>query len=179
MFTSVNPVVMGLQMQICLIICISLSIMVTFCVLLRTSSSKTQMLFLKKNIFQEYWLPCSRFITFTTLLTFDLCGLLSFVCHSYTIGKTILLLCGPIRAPDQIQDRIYVISMEFLLLRRRRSSWRNSLAARNKEKRLYSKVRTDAIKANYTNFRLQKSLLSFRTIGYITRNQFYRGRNSI
>ena len=27
---------------------------VKFCVLLRTSSSKTQMLFLKKNIFQEY-----------------------------------------------------------------------------------------------------------------------------
>ena len=31
-----------------------------------------------------------------------------------------------IRAPDQISDRFYVISMEFLLLRHRRSSWQTS-----------------------------------------------------
>ena len=35
---------------------------------------------------------------------------------------------------------IYVISMEFLWLRRRRSSWRNSLAARSKEKQLCSQA---------------------------------------
>ena len=34
----------------------------------------------------------------------------------------------PIRAPVQIPDRFYVISMEFLSLSRRRSSWRNVLS---------------------------------------------------
>ena len=36
------------------------------------------------------------------------------------IAKTIQLLRRPIRAPDQIPDRFYVISMKFLLLRHRR-----------------------------------------------------------
>ena len=36
----------------------------------------------------------------------------------------IQLLCGPIRAPDQIPDRFYVISMEILSLRRRHF-WQN------------------------------------------------------
>ena len=72
---------MGFQLSICLIFCFSWSIKVKFCVLLRTSSSKTQMLFLNKNIFQEYWLLCSRFIAFT----FDLCGLclLSVICKQW------------------------------------------------------------------------------------------------
>ena len=38
----------------------------------------------EEYIFHEYWLFCQRFFTFT----FDLCGLLSFVCHSQTIAKT-------------------------------------------------------------------------------------------
>ena len=48
-------------------LCFSWSIMVMSWVLPRTSSSKIQILFLKKNIFQEYWLFCSRFITFHRL----------------------------------------------------------------------------------------------------------------
>ena len=74
----INPVVMGFQMQICSILRFSWSILVKCCVYLRMSSSKTQMLPLEKTIFHKYWLFCYRFIVFT----FDLCGLLSFVCHS-------------------------------------------------------------------------------------------------
>ena len=37
----------------------------------------------------------------------------------------IQLPCQPIRAPDQIPDRFYVISIEFLSLRHRRLSWLN------------------------------------------------------
>ena len=74
----INPVVMGFQMQICSILRFSWSILVKCCVHLRMSSSKTQMLPLEKTIFHKYWLFCYRFIVFT----FDLCGLLSFVCHS-------------------------------------------------------------------------------------------------
>ena len=44
---------MGLQKLICLTLCFSRLITVKFCVLLRTGSSKTQMPFLKKNMFQE------------------------------------------------------------------------------------------------------------------------------
>ena len=47
----INPVVMGFQKYICLILCFSWSSMVKFCVLLRMSSS---MLPLEKNIFHEY-----------------------------------------------------------------------------------------------------------------------------
>ena len=53
-------------------------------VLLRAISSKTPMLPLKKHVFYEYWLFCSRFITFT----FDLCDRLFFVCGSQTLAKT-------------------------------------------------------------------------------------------
>ena len=74
----INPVVMGFQMQICSILRFSWSILVKCCVHLRMSSSETQMLPLEKTIFHKYWLFCYRFIVFT----FDLCGLLSFVCHS-------------------------------------------------------------------------------------------------
>ena len=45
-----------------------------------------------------------------------------------------------IRAPDQILDRFYVISMEFLSLRRRHLSFEMSLAARSKDRWLYSQA---------------------------------------
>ena len=73
------PVVMGFQIQFCPILRVFWSILVTWCVHLSTSSSKTQTLLLEKRIlFHKYWLFCSRFFAFT----FDLCGLLPFVCHS-------------------------------------------------------------------------------------------------
>ena len=75
---SINLVVMGFQMQICLILCLFWSILVKFCIHLWMSSSKTQTLLLAKNIFYEYLLFRYRFIAFR----FDLCGLLSFVCPS-------------------------------------------------------------------------------------------------
>ena len=78
------------------------------CVHLRMSSSKTQMLLLEKTVFQKYWLFCQRFIAFT----FDLGGLLSCVCHSLTIAKTMKILRRPISASDRIPDRFYVIRME-------------------------------------------------------------------
>ena len=45
-----NLVDLGFKMQICSILCFSWSILVKFCVYLRTSSSRTQMLLLEKNI---------------------------------------------------------------------------------------------------------------------------------
>ena len=64
---------MGFQMQICW------SILVKCCAYLQMSSRKTQMLLLVKIVFHKYIIDCFvRFIGFT----FDLCGLLSFVCHS-------------------------------------------------------------------------------------------------
>ena len=72
------PLVMGFQRQMCSILRFPWSILVKFCVHLETSSSKTQMLLPKKNIFRKYWLFCYRFMAFT----FDLCSLLSFVRHS-------------------------------------------------------------------------------------------------
>ena len=69
-------------MQICSILRFSWWILVKRCVDLRMSSSKTQMLLLEKTIFHK--------IILTVLLeihrvynNIDLCGLLSFVCHSY------------------------------------------------------------------------------------------------
>ena len=117
---------MGFQREICLILCFSWSILVTFCVNLQTSTSKTQMLLLEKKIFHKYWLFCYRFIT----LTFDLCGLgfCILLVIRKQIPKTMKLLCWLIRAPDQIPDRFYVISMEFLLLRCRHLSWHNVLS---------------------------------------------------
>lgn len=45
---------------ICLILCFYRSILVTFCVLLQTSSvSEAQMLILKRNILHDYWLFCN------------------------------------------------------------------------------------------------------------------------
>ena len=71
----IDQVVMGFQMQICLILHFSWSILVKFCVHLQTSSSKTQMLLLEKNVFQKYLLFCYRFMAFT----FDPCSLLSVI----------------------------------------------------------------------------------------------------
>jgi len=51
-----NLVVMGFQMQICLILYFSWSILIKFCVYLQMGSSKTQMLLLEKNMFHKYWL---------------------------------------------------------------------------------------------------------------------------
>ena len=48
-----------------------------------------------------------------------------FVCHLWTIAKTIELLCWPISASDRILDRCDVFSMEFLSLSCRRSSSQN------------------------------------------------------
>ena len=50
----IKPVVTGFQMNNCSILCFSWQITVKFWVLLRTSSSKTQMLLVRKNIFHEY-----------------------------------------------------------------------------------------------------------------------------
>ena len=55
---------MGFPMQICSVLRtlrFSWSILVTHCVHLRTSSSKTQMLLVEKNISHKYWLFCYRF----------------------------------------------------------------------------------------------------------------------
>ena len=61
------------------------------------------------------------------------------VCASTTeIPKRIWSLRLPIRAPDQILDRFYVISVAFLSLTRRLLSRQ---AARSKERRLYSQAR--------------------------------------
>ena len=74
-------------MYICLILCFFLVGYGKFCVLLQTSSSKTQMLFLKKNIFLKYILFCSRFITFTTLTLRPYVFCLSFVNNGPRSGQ--------------------------------------------------------------------------------------------
>ena len=56
---------------------------------------------------------------------FDFCDHLSFGCRLLTIAKTICLRLQPIRVPKQILYRIFVISMEILLLRCRHPSWHN------------------------------------------------------
>ena len=63
---------------ICPVLCVFWSVLVKCFVHLPTSSSKTQILLLEKTIFHKYWLFCQRLFAFA----FDLCGLLSFVCHS-------------------------------------------------------------------------------------------------
>ena len=78
---------MGLQMYICLILCFFLVGYGKFCVLLQTSSSKTQMFSLKKNIFLKYILFCSRFITFTTLTLRPYVFCLSFVNNGPRSGQ--------------------------------------------------------------------------------------------
>ena len=53
-FLIINRVVMGFQIQICPILCVLWSILVKCCVLLPTSSSKTQMRLQEKTIFHKY-----------------------------------------------------------------------------------------------------------------------------
>ena len=74
-------------MYICLILCFFLVGYGKFWVLLQTSSSKTQMLFLKKNIFLKYILFCSRFITFTTLTLRPYVFCLSFLNNGLRSGQ--------------------------------------------------------------------------------------------
>ena len=57
---------------------------------------------------------------------------------------------------------IYVISMEFLWLRRRPSSWRNSLAARSKQKQLCSQA--TSVQVSFFHF-LWQSLWKHNTLG--------------
>ena len=64
------------------------------------------------------------------------------VCASTTeIAKRIWSLRLPIRAPDQVLDRFYIISMAFLSLTRRLLSRQTYQAARSKERWLYSQAR--------------------------------------
>ena len=101
------------------------SIMVKFCVLPRTSSSKTQMLLLKKYIHSSN-IDCIVVDSSRLHLTFvAFCLLL--VTHKQQLYCKVLLH-QPIRAPEQTPDRFYVISMEFLQLRHRCPSWRSILS---------------------------------------------------
>ena len=88
-----NPVVMGFQIYICLILHVFWSILVKCYVHLPTSSRKTQTLPPEKTMFHKYRLFCQRFFTFT----FDLCGLLSVIrkqqlkqCN-YSVNQSALL----------------------------------------------------------------------------------------
>ena len=64
------------------------------------------------------------------------------VCASKTeIAKRIWSVGLPIRAPDQILDGFYVISMQFPSFTRRRLSRQTYQAATSKERRLYSQAR--------------------------------------
>ena len=72
---------------ICLILCFYRSILVTFCVLLQTSSvSEAQMLILKRNILHDYWLFCNASVD-SSRLHFTFVAFCHFVCHSLTIAK--------------------------------------------------------------------------------------------
>ena len=82
--------------------------MVKFCVLLRTSSGKTQMLLLKRIFCMN--IDCFVVDSLCLHLTFVAFCLLSVICKQLTATSTV-------RAPDQILDRFYVISMEFLSLK--------------------------------------------------------------
>ena len=115
--------------------------MVKFYVLLRTSSSKTQMFLLKKpDIFQEYRIFCSRFIAFAFALSLRFFVLIRIEQLS---KDNVTTFRRPLRAPDQIPpDRFNVINMEFLSLMRKRLSCEKSRAIRSKEKRLYSHARS-------------------------------------
>ena len=121
---------------ICLILCFSRSILVNFCVLLQTSSSEAQMLILKRNIFREYWLFCDTSVDSSCLhLTFV--AFCHFVCHSLTIAKNNVTTTLTIQTiPDQILDRFYITSMEFLLLMHTVFHGKTSLVARNEERQL-------------------------------------------
>ena len=59
--------------------------------------------------------------------------LLNFFLVNYFMFSSARLLRRPIRAPDQIPDRFYVINMEFLSLSRGCLSWRNVLSYEEQE----------------------------------------------
>ena len=69
-----------------------------------------------------------------TFVTFCVC--LSLVNDS--LNEIVTLLCRPIRAPDQILGRLYIISMTFLSLRHRHLFQEMSPAVRSKQIWLYS-----------------------------------------
>ena len=117
---SCNLVVMGLHLRF-----------VFFCK--QDTAKLKRSLWRRIYLFQEFWLFCSRFVAFT----FDLWDLLCFVCNLWTIAKRIETILWPVRAPDQILDRFYVISMVFLSLRRRHLSRETSLMSRSEERWLY------------------------------------------
>ena len=81
------------------------------------------MLLLKKNILHKYDCFVIHVDSSRLHLTFVTVCLLSVVRKK--IAKKIQLLRRPIRALDQIPDRFYVTSMEFLWKRRKRLSWQN------------------------------------------------------
>ena len=91
-------------MKICFILCFSWLILIKLC----ASSTK------------EY-IPQVELFWSRPLTSMAIC-LLSFV-RKQQLKQ--ILLCWPIRAPDQIPNRFYVISMEFTLLKRGHLSWRN------------------------------------------------------
>ena len=103
--------------------------MVKFCDLLCRSSRKTvpQLVFLKKNIFDCFVVDSSRLH-----LTFEALCLLSVIRKQYRYNYILRL---PIRAPDQIPDRYYVISNGISVADV--PPGETSLAARSKKKRIY------------------------------------------
>ena len=122
---SCNLVVMGLYLSF-----------VFFC---KQATAKLKcFLWRRIYIFQEFWLFCSRFVTFT----FDFCDLLYFVCNSWKTAKRIEIILWPMRAPDQILDGFYVINMAFLSLRSRRLLCETSLASRSEKRWLYLQAST-------------------------------------
>ena len=102
--------------------------MVKFCDLLCRSFRKTvpQMVFLKKNLFDCFVVDSSRLH-----LTFEALYLLSVILKQYRYNYILRL---PIRAPDQIPDRYYVISNGISVADVPPSE--TSLAARSKKKRI-------------------------------------------
>ena len=109
---------MGFQMQICSISHFSWSILLKCCM----SANKLQQNSNASS--REDYIPQ----ILTVLLEIHriyIWPLPPFVCHLWTIAKTIELLCWPISASDRILDRCDVFSMEFLSLSCRRSSSQN------------------------------------------------------
>ena len=104
--------------------------MVKLCILPKTSSGKTQMLLLEKNIYSMN-INCNRFIAFT----FDLCGLPFVICLSF--GARTIYGNYYVNQLSELLTRFQIdfISMEFLLLRCQIvSGGEMSLAMRSKER---------------------------------------------
>ena len=123
-WNSCTLVVMGLRLSF-----------VIFCK--QAAAKLKRFLWRRVYTFQEFSLFCSRSAAFTDRRTFDFCDLLCFVCNSWTVAKRMEIKLWPMRAPDQILDRFYVISMVFLSLTRRHLSCEVSIASRSEERCLY------------------------------------------